>query len=385
MAYNPRRIEMLRAALREHGLSALYVRSLSNIAWITGFERVFDSEPAHALILDDTQALLHSDMRYAEALEERAQGSAIKVDATRESHACLLQRAVEENLDLDTVSSADKPEIVIGIENSISLAEFRTLEARFLTDELPYHVTFVEFSDFVERLREVKDDAEVAAMKKAQSITDAAFARILDYMQPGMTEREVQLQLDRFMFEEGAEGLAFDTIVATGAHASSPHAIPGGTCLQLGDAVVMDFGARYAGYRSDMTRTVFVGQPNDKLLHAWETLCRVNETCERTLCAGVTGAEIHNRAESLLAEAGYKDRMGHSLGHSVGLDIHEGPNLAPSNTRPLESGNVVTVEPGIYIPGEFGMRLEDFGVVTSDGYDVFTKTPHKMFIIDKLN
>lgn len=385
MAYNPRRIVMLRWALCEHGLDALYVRSLSNIAWITGFERVFDLEPAHALILTKDRILLHTDMRYAEVLESRAQNTEIEVDSTRASHAGVLQRILQEDRASRIEADSDMPNMTIGIENSISLAEFRALEARLLAEDFSFKVTLAEFSAFVESLREKKDEFEVAAMEKAQAITDAAFSRILDFMKPGMSEREVQLQLDQFMFDEGAEGLAFDTIVATGAHGSSPHAIPGDALLQHGDAVVMDFGARYAGYCSDMTRTVFVGQPDSELIHAWDTLCRVNETCEQALHAGISGAEVHNLAETLLAEAGYKDRMGHSLGHSVGLDIHEKPNLSPSNTSPLAAGNVVTVEPGIYIPGRFGMRLEDFGMVTEDGYDVFTKTPHKMFIIDKLN
>lgn len=134
-----------------------------------------------------------------------------------------------------------------------------------------------------------------------------------------------------------------------------------------------------------MTRTVFIGEPSDDLKQAWYTLQQVNETCEKALKAGIEASSIHQLAEDMLADAGYKDKMGHSLGHSVGIDIHESPALSPSNHKVLCEGNVVTVEPGIYIPGQFGMRLEDFGVVTSQGFDVFTKSSHKMFIIDKLN
>ena len=153
------------------------------------------------------------------------------------------------------------------------LAEFRALEGSFAGEP----IEFAELSGFVETLRQVKDDSEIVAMKKAQSITDAAFAKIVEFMKPGMTEREVQLQLDSYMFEEGAEGLAFGTIVATGAHAASPHAIPGETKLAPGDAVVMDFGARFAGYCSDMTRTVFVGTPSEEVRRAYAAIRRANE------------------------------------------------------------------------------------------------------------
>lgn len=373
MAFQPLRIERIRQAMEKQNLDVVYLRNLSNIAWATGFEKVFDTEAAHALIITKNSIVLHSDSRYVEALEREAKSTQIVIDARRMTHGAVLDEVLQK-------LCATQP-VQVGIENSLLLSEFRSLEKLFSSRQL----SWVELDRFVESLREVKDDAEIALMKKAQSITDAAFERIVSYMKPGMTERQVQMQLDRFMFEEGAEGLAFDTIVATGSHASSPHAIPGDLPLSVGDAVVMDFGARFGGYCSDMTRTVFVGQPSDELKHAWETLCRVNESCEAMIQAGISACDVHNHAEALLAEAGYEAMMGHSLGHSVGIDIHEMPSLSPSNSKPLEVGNVVTVEPGIYRPGHFGMRLEDFGVVTLDGFNVFTQSSHKMFIIDKLN
>ena len=144
----------------------------------------------------------------------------------------------------------------------------------------------------------------------------------------------------------------------------------------------MDFGARYRGYCSDMTRTVFVGEPSARLRRAWDTLREANESCEALLKAGITGACMQKKAEEILAAGGFADAMGHALGHGVGLDIHEAPNLSPANKSPLISGNVVTVEPGIYVEGEFGMRLEDFGVVGDEGFDVFTKSTHEMVIIE---
>lgn len=378
MAHQPSRILSVRHAMKDHNLDLLYVRSLSNIAWVTGFDNVFDTEQAHALLVSSSDICIHSDSRYSEALRREACNTEIVVDDSKRTHAAVLREYVQK------VSTSKSP-LRIGIEDTLSLAEFHVLEKALADADDGLSFELVELSSFVETLREVKDSTELECMKKAQAITDRAFERIVGFMKEGMTERQVQLQLDSYMFEEGAQGLAFDTIVATGAHASSPHAIPGDTVLRAGDAVVMDFGAKFGGYCSDMTRTVFIGQPSSKLQHAWETLQKVNETCEQAIQSGVEACEVHQLAENLLAKAGYKDKMGHSLGHSLGLDIHENPALSPSNKKPLCAGNVVTVEPGIYIPGQFGMRLEDFGVVTSQGFDVFTKSSHKMFIIEKLN
>lgn len=371
MAYSQARVDAIRARMAQEGLDALYVRGLSSVVWATGFERVFDTEDAHALVVTGADATLHSDSRYAETLRARAEGTPLVVDAERRAHAAFLFERLEGR-------STAGGSLRVGVEDSLALAEFRALERRACDAG---GVELVELSGFVEGLRECKDAAEVAAMRRAQAITDAAFSRIVDWMAPGMTEREVQLELDRIMFELGAEGLAFDTIVAAGAHASSPHAIPGDRVLELGDAVVMDFGAKWAGYCSDMTRTVFLGRPSDDLARAWKTLRRANEECEALLKAGVTGAQAHAHAEAVLTEGGFAGRMGHALGHSVGIDIHEGPNLSSANSAPLRAGNVVTVEPGIYVPGSFGMRLEDFGVVAETGYEVFTQSTHEMIVL----
>ncbi len=388
MAYTANRIERIRTMLSAQNLSCLYIHSLSNIVWITGFERVFDTENAHACFITSERCVLHSDSRYSEALQREAYQTDIDINEDRISHEKALFTFLNECFDRESLSQNSA--ITIGIEDSIPLSEFRKLEQE--KNEWTSHmninssaVQFVELSGCIESLREIKDSFELDVMKKAQSITDNAFARILKFMKPGMTERCVQLQLDQFMFEEGAEGLAFDTIVATGSHASSPHAIPGDTKISIGDAVVMDFGAKYKGYCSDMTRTVFIGQPSEELQHAFSTLRTINETCEALIKEGIKASVVHEQAETMLTDAGYKGKMGHSLGHSVGIDIHESPTLSPSNSKTLEKGNVVTVEPGIYLPGKFGMRLEDFGVVRETGFEVFTQSSHKMFIIDKLD
>ena len=366
-----RRIERIRELLVENELDAIYVRDLSNIKWVTAFQGVFDDEAAHALIITPQDVIIHSDSRYGEALEAAAQGSQIQVSLERTSHANWLSRLLA-----GTSGSRQRA----AIEDTLTLREFHML-TQALADALALP-ELVERERFIEGLRASKDALEIAFMRKAQAITDAGFAFIVDIIEPGMTEAQVQRALDTFMFDAGAEGLAFSTIVAAGAHAASPHAISGDTRIARGDAIVMDFGARFGGYCSDMTRTVFVGEPTEKMYRAWEAMRNANEAAEAALRSGKIGAEIHELAETVLAEGGFANTMSHGLGHSLGIDIHEDPALSPRNAKPLPAGAVLTVEPGIYLPAEFGMRLEDFGVVTETGYDVITQSSHDMVIIE---
>lgn len=423
------RIARLRAACAAEGLGAFLVRDTSSIQWLTAFDNVFDSEAAHALYLDGGCAVLHTDSRYSSACRKAASGGEVRVDDSRVSHARFAaerwaNRAAADGVAAAAGASAGAEAAVsaaaaddagaaageggLGIEDSVSLGEYRRLQTAFAEldanaagepDEgaalraatwdgargdarlSSFGSCLRETSGFVLGLRAVKDADEVRRMKAAQAVTDAAFAHITGLMKPGTTEREIQLELEGFMLRNGASGLAFSSIVATGANGANPHAIPGGTRLEAGQCVVMDFGARALGYCSDMTRMVFVGEPDARLRGAYETLRRANEEVEAMLRPGVTGAEAHELAERILAEGGFAGRMGHGLGHGVGIDIHEEPVLAPRNKQPLAAGNVVTVEPGIYLPGEFGMRLEDFGVVTESGFDVFTRSSHEMVVI----
>lgn len=374
------RLERMRKAAFEQGVRTFFVRDTSNIAWLTAFDDVFDDEQAHALLVTPHDAVLHTDSRYSGAARKAAADEGvIAVDDARKAHGTWLADVFTAR---HATASADGPapsDIVLGIEDSMTLADFRALEG--VLAKAPAAPQLRETGDFVRALRAVKEPAEVARMKAAQAITDAAFSYIITFMKPGMTEREVQVELEDWMLRHGASGLAFSSIVACGANGASPHAIPGQTRLEAGQCVVMDFGARAWGYCSDMTRTVFIGQPDQKMRAAYEVLRQANEQVEAAIKPGVTGAEMHQMAEDILAQGGFAGKMGHCLGHGVGIDIHEEPVLSPRNKAPLAPGNVVTVEPGIYLEGEFGMRLEDFGVVTEEGFDVFTQSTHDMVIL----
>ena len=396
------RLANFRKTLAQQGLSAFYMRNESDIYWLCGFDDVFDGEGAFSLLVTPDQALLHTDSRYEIAARAAAQGSAFTVSTQRASHervalqALGVVKATEETREntgeasriaeasgeavsaSEAIATTAEEPLRLGVESTLTLGEFRALEKAAAPQPA---LTFQETHDLCVNLRAVKDATEIARLKAAQAITDAAFAHIIHYMRPGMTERQVQLELEHYMLCHGAAGLAFTSIVATGAHGASPHAVSNDTVLQAGQCVVMDFGARAQGYCSDMTRMVFLGQPSQQLRHAYSVLREANETVEALLAPGITGAQAHEKAEEILAAGGFAKKMGHGLGHGVGIDIHEQPNLSPKNTNPLVAGNVVTVEPGIYIAGEFGMRLEDFGVITDTGYQVFTQTSHEMVII----
>lgn len=364
------RLRALRTACANQGLSAFYVRDTPNIAWLCAVDGVFDDERAHALLVAPSFATLHTDSRYAHAAQTAlaVHDGAVAVNDARTSHVAFA---------LDAIGNPTHP-FKLGVEDDITVAEYQQFEERIAGCQ---NVEVALTSDLVRTLRAAKDADEVARMRKAQAITDAAFSHIVEFMRPGLTERAVQIELEDFMVRHGAEGLAFRSIVAAGENGADPHAVPGETVLEEGQCVVLDFGARFAGYCSDMTRTVFIGAPSEQLRAAYMVLREVNERVEAALAPGVTGKEMQDLAEEMLAENGYAGAMGHGLGHGVGREIHELPNLNLRNDSPLVLGNVVTVEPGIYRAGSFGMRLEDFGVITADGFEVFTQSTHDMIII----
>lgn len=382
------RIERLRAACAEEGMDAFLVRGTSNIAYLTAFDGVFDDEDAHALLVAPGDAVLHTDSRYSAAARSAAAGGPVKIDDARVSHAAFAVDALSGREPVAAsgtgADGAEDPATcvegaLLGIEDTMVLRDYRALERA--AEEASRPVRLTETAGLVLGLRAVKTPSEIARMKAAQAVTDAAFSHIIGFMRPGMTEREVQIELEDFMRRHGAEGLAFPSIVATGANGASPHAIPGDAKLKAGQCVVLDFGARALGYCSDMTRTVFVGEPDARMRAAYEAIRAANEQVEAALRPGVTGRAMHELAEQVLADHGFAGTMGHGLGHGVGMDVHEEPSLSPRNERPLAIGNVVTVEPGIYLPGAFGMRLEDFGALTEDGFEVFTRSTHDMVIV----
>lgn len=363
------RIARVREACQQQGIDDFIARDNMNIYWMTAFDDIFDPDRAHALLVTPEGATMHTDSRYSTNCLDRVEriGSSVAIDDERKSHAVFARDIVKKE------GEGRK----LGIEDDITLAEYR----KVVSELEGSGIQLVETTGLVNGLRAVKDVRELARMKAAQKITDDAFSHIIEFIKPGMTELQVKIELEDFMVRHGSQGVAFESIVACGANGASPHGQAGNRIIEEGHSVVMDYGAKAFGYNADMTRTVFIGTPSDEMRAAYETIRRANETVEATIKAGVIGRDMHELAERILVEGGFGGKMGHGLGHGLGVDVHELPYLNATYDKPLEVGNVVTVEPGIYIAGKFGMRLEDFGVVTSEGYERFTQSTHEMVII----
>jgi Xaa-Pro aminopeptidase len=240
------------------------------------------------------------------------------------------------------------------------------------------HTRWVPAEDRLNHLRMIKTEEELSCIERAEAIGDEAFSRILKDIRPGMTELQIAARLEFYMKEAGATTTSFETIVASGIHSAMPHAVPTEKKIEKGDFVTMDFGCIYKGFCSDMTRTVVVGTANEKQRTIYETVLKAQLAALDVVAAGRTGAEVDEVARKIIREAGYGDYFGHGLGHSVGLYIHEEPRLSPSCHEVLRPGMTETVEPGIYLPGVGGVRIEDLVCITEDGCRNFTHSPKEL-------
>ena len=235
--------------------------------------------------------------------------------------------------------------------------------------------------DLFETLRASKTEEEIACMIEAQRISEKALETVLHIIKPGMTERQVAAELVYNMLKNGSEGNSFDPIVITGSKTSLPHGVPGDKVIQSGDFVTIDFGSIKHGYCSDMTRTVAVGSASEEMRNVYDTVLRAQLAGIAAARAGVPGREIDAAARKVISDAGYGKYFGHGFGHSLGLDIHELPNANPSGEALMPAGAVCSAEPGIYIPGRFGVRIEDVMVIREGGAEIITKAPKELVVL----
>lgn len=248
-----------------------------------------------------------------------------------------------------------------------------------LMRELPTTVFFAQ--SLLDGCRFVKEPWEIARMEEAQRITDAAFTQILRQIVPGMTEQQLYAKLIATLYENGADGLAFDPIVVSGPNTSMPHGVAGQRPLQPGDFITMDFGAKYHGYCADMTRTVVLGHATPEMREVYTVVLQAQQAGIAATRAGQTGCAIDAAARQVIIDAGYGANFGHGYGHSLGLEIHEAPNCSPSYDKPIPAGAVCSAEPGIYLPGRFGVRIEDVVIVGDDGCRDITKSAKELIIL----
>lgn len=358
------RLDRLRP-LAEAGCDALLVTELANIRYLTGF-----TGSAAMLLAGEDEALLVTDGRYRTQADEQLASSMAgpgtllsvgRAEEQRQVVAATLERWGTARLGLE--------------------AEHVAWGGQRRWAELLPAVELVATSGMVEGLRRRKDEAELARMAHAAALADAALAEVLSLLAPGRSEAEVALALDTAMRRLGAEDRAFETIVASGPNAAKPHARPSGRVLEPGDAVVVDFGAVCDGYRSDMTRTFFVGAPpTGKMAEVLDTVRRAQVAGLHRVRAGAVSGAVDAACRDLVSDAGFGAAFEHGTGHGVGLDIHEAPWVGKDTTAILEAGTVVTVEPGVYLAGLGGVRIEDTVVVIEDGCQTLTRFPKDLVV-----
>ena len=259
-------------------------------------------------------------------------------------------------------------------ENYLTVAEFLSYEKGLNAALKPRNAEIASF-------RAVKEEWELDLMRAAQAITDKAFTEILTKIKAGMTEKELAAELIYCLLKNGGEGLSFDPIVVSGPNTSLPHGVPGDRKIQEGDFITMDFGVLYKGYCSDMTRTVALGYVTDEMKKVYDTVAAAQLAGLAVTKAGVPGADIDAAARKVITDAGYGDYFGHGYGHSLGLEVHESPSPNGRNPEPMPAGAVCSAEPGIYLPGKFGVRIEDVTILREDGCENITKSPKNLIIV----
>ena len=365
------RIAKIRHLMEERGYDALVLRNNPDLRWLTGAARVFDFESAHTAFITQDRLLLHTDSRYYNTFIERLGADGPwHIDMEQ----CGMAAWVAQQAAACHVGSG-----VICIEDTVTLAQARELSRAF--EDRSLAPRFAQLHGDIVALRAVKDADEIALMRRAQAVTDEAFLHMCEVIRPGLTEMELRVELDNYMLTHGGDALAFDTIMASGPNSANPHAMPGPRKVEPGDFVLMDYGAGLGDYRSDMTRTVVVGEPSAKQREIYDVVRRAHETCAAAIRPGMKCRQIHELAVKVISEAGYGDYFAHGLGHGVGIDIHELPRISRTTNDVYEPGMVCTVEPGIYLPGFGGVRLEDYGVITETGFEPFTRSTHDLVVV----
>ncbi|WP_326716889.1 M24 family metallopeptidase [Vagococcus jeotgali] len=351
------RVEKLRSKMREHDLDSFLITNEFNLRYLTGFT----GTTGLALITLE-HAYFVTDFRYTEQASEQCEGYKIikNVKPLYEELGDLVNHLALANMAFE--------------EQTVTFFQYTELERLVECDLIPV-------TGIIESLREVKDVSEIETIRKACQIADSAFEHILTYIKPGMTEIQVANELDFYMRSLGASGVSFETIVASGLRSAMPHGVASDKVIEEGDFITIDFGCYYDGYVSDMTRTISLGEPSDKLKEIYQIVKGAQQRVLDVAKPGMTGIELDAVARDYITEHGYGEAFGHSTGHGIGLEIHEGPNVSKVADKAFVPGNIITNEPGIYLPGIGGVRIEDDMLITEDGMDRLTHSTKELIIL----
>lgn len=353
-----RRIKNIQKTYLRNELTSLFITRQTSIRYLTGFSGSYA-----ALLITPGEAYFFTDFRYIECSREEVQGAII--------------RRVDGNF-IDNLKKL--PCKLLGKTMAFE-ADHLTVDAHRKLKEVFPHIELVGLNDVVSRFSQVKEVTEIRLIEKSVHLTDSVFEEIIPLIRPGVTERDISAEIDYLIKKKGGEGLAFETIVASGPNSSMPHAVPTARRIQSGDFVLMDFGVMYKGYHSDFTRTVVVGKPTAKQLKIYAIVLNAQKAAIRAARPGMSCRQLDNRARRIIEREGYGPQFGHSLGHGIGLSVHEEPRLSNRNGNLLKKGMVTTIEPGIYLPGWGGVRIEDVVVIEKDGSRTLTKSPKHLITL----
>lgn len=352
------RLLQLREKMLNQGLGAILVTSPFNRRYLSGF-----TGSAGYLVITEDKAQLITDFRYVEQGAEQAS----EFEVVR--HGASILDEVSNQLRKSKVNK-------VGFEKqfvSYSLYE----DLRKSSEDIEW----IGIAGFIEEIRMVKTAEEIATIKQACRIADHTFAHIIKYIKPGITERDISMELEFHMRKQGATSSSFDIIVASGERSALPHGVASDKVIQNGELITLDFGAYYKGYVSDITRTIAVGEPPEKLREIYQIVLDAQMAGVTKIKPGLTGKQADALTRDVISEAGYGEYFGHSTGHGIGLEVHEGPGLSSKSDLVLKPGMVVTVEPGIYISKLGGVRIEDDVLITEDGCEILTQSPKNLIIL----
>ena len=349
-------IRNLQLSIPEGG--AYIIVSPENRRWLTGF-----ASSDGYLLITKTDAVFLVDSRYIEAAQKQitACGSVLLTSLTEQLPELISKMGITA---LYTESQR------------LSVADFEKIKKIS-----PCLCVAGDADGAIDTLRRIKTQEEKGKILKAQAIAEKAFDRILEFIKIGVTEREIALELDFFMLKNGAEAVSFETIAVSGKNSSMPHGVPSDKKIEKSDFITLDFGAVVDGYHSDMTRTLAIGEVSSKQAEIYETVLTAQLRSLETLKSGVKCFDADAAARDIIKDAGYGAYFGHGTGHGVGIEIHEAPRLSPKSDAILCAGDIVTVEPGIYLPDEFGVRIEDMAFITENGCENLTKSPKNLIIL----
>lgn len=351
------RIEKLRSSMTQKNLDCLFIKGDPNRNYLSGFT----GDESFSIITMD-RAIFITDSRFTEQAKQQV------VD-----YEILEYRGSFNEFFAATIKELKVKKIGFE-ENVVSYEQYRNLSK-------VVEAEFVPMEGIIENIRLVKDEEEVKVIRKAAEIADKAFAHMLKFIKSGMTEREIGLELEFTMKKLGATDLSFPSIVASGVRSCLPHGQATSKVVNNGEFLTLDFGCIFGEYCSDMTRTIIIGDPSDKMKEIYNTVLQAQKDALAAIKAGVAASKVDEAARSYIESKGYGKYFGHGTGHGVGREIHEGPSVSPKSTTILEAGMIITDEPGIYIPDFGGVRIEDLILVTENGCEVLSKSPKEMICL----